>query len=55
MTRWKFARRAIVDQVIGRLKTDASDKPVPMDTALATVLMNWRGKYPYYQIDPTAR
>jgi integrase len=41
--------RAIVDQVIGPLKTDASDKPVPMDTALADVLMEWRGKRPYNQ------
>ena len=41
--------RAIVDQVIGPLKTDASDKPVPMDTALADVLMEWRGKCPYNQ------
>jgi integrase len=41
--------RAIVDQVIGPLKTDASDKPVPMDTALANVLMEWRGKCPFNQ------
>jgi integrase len=41
--------RAIVDQVIGPLKTDASDKPLPMDTALADVLMEWRGKCPYNQ------
>lgn len=41
--------RAIVDQVVGPLKTDASDKPVPMDTALADVLLGWRGKCPYNQ------
>lgn len=41
--------RAIVDQVIGPLKTDASDKPVPMNTPLANVLMEWRGKCPYNQ------
>ncbi len=41
--------RAIVDQVIGPLKTDASDKPVPMDTALANVLIDWRGSCPYNQ------
>src|SRR5664279_363520 len=41
--------RAIVEQVIGPIKTEASDKPVPMDTALANVLMEWRGKCPFNQ------
>jgi excisionase family DNA binding protein len=41
--------RAIVDQVVGPLKTDASGKPVPMNTALADVLLDWRGKCPYNQ------
>jgi integrase len=41
--------RAIVDQVPGPLKTDASDKPVPMDAALAHALLDWRGRCPYNQ------
>jgi integrase len=41
--------RAIVDQVVGPLKTDASGKPMPMNTALADVLLDWRGKCPYNQ------
>jgi integrase len=39
--------RAIVDQVVGGLKTEASGKPVPMDAALAEVLLDWRGRCPY--------
>ena len=34
--------RAIVDGVVGELKTEASRKPVPLDPALAEVLLNWR-------------
>jgi integrase len=41
--------RAIVDQVIGPMKTEASGKPLPMDTALANVLLDWRGRCPYNQ------
>jgi integrase len=39
--------RGIVCQHIGALKTEASRKPVPMDSALAAVLLDWRGRCPY--------
>jgi integrase len=42
--------RAIVDQVVGELKTEASGRTVPMDTALASALLDWRGKCPYNQL-----
>lgn len=41
--------RAIVDQVVGNLKTEASGKAVPMDSALASALLDWRGSCPYNQ------
>jgi integrase len=41
--------RAIVDQVVGNLKTEASGKAVPIDAALAGVLLDWRGRCPYNQ------
>jgi integrase len=41
--------RAIVDQVVGSLKTEASGKAVPIDAALAEVLLDWRGRCPYNQ------
>jgi len=41
--------RAIVDQVVGSLKTEASGKAVPMDAALAGVVLDWRGRCPYNQ------
>jgi integrase len=36
--------RSIVCGVIGRCKTESSQKPVPMDPQLAAVLMAWRGQ-----------
>jgi integrase len=41
--------RAIVDNIVGELKTEASGKPVPIDVALAEALMDWRGRCPYNQ------
>jgi integrase len=41
--------RAIVDQVVGSLKTEASGKALPMDAALAGALLDWRGRCPYNQ------
>ena len=41
--------RAIVDQVIGNLKTEASGKALPMDDALAGALIDWRSRCPYNQ------
>jgi integrase len=42
-------RRAVVCQHIGALKTETSQKPVPLDAALAEVLLDWRGRCPYNQ------
>jgi len=41
--------RGIVRQYIGPMKTEASRKPVPLDTGLADVLTRWRGCCPYNQ------
>ncbi len=41
--------RAVVHQVVGQMKTEASGKPLPMDGALASALLNWRGRCPYNQ------
>jgi integrase len=41
--------RGIVRQHIGEMKTEASRRPVPMDNALADVLIRWRGIAPYNQ------
>ncbi|MFZ0135528.1 MAG: hypothetical protein WAK89_00590 [Candidatus Sulfotelmatobacter sp.] len=39
--------RAIVDGVVGDINTEASRKPVPLDSALAEVLLDWRARTPY--------
>jgi len=39
--------RAVVHQHVGEMKTEASQKPVPMDGALATALLEWSGQTPY--------
>ena len=41
--------RAIVCQHVGPLKTEASQKPVPMDAGLSALLLDWRGRCPYNQ------
>ena len=41
--------RAVVHQYVGEMKTEASQKPVPMDGALAAVLQYWRGQTWYRQ------
>lgn len=43
--------RAIVDGVVGDMKTEASRKPVPLDPALAEVLLDWRGQTTYNRDD----
>jgi len=43
--------RAIVNQVVGPMKTEASQKPLPMDTGVAAVLLDWRRQAPYNQPD----
>src|ERR1700722_2118633 len=42
-------QRGIVRQNIGQMKTEASRKPVPLDSGLADVLVDWRGRCPYNQ------
>jgi len=41
--------RGVVRQHIGRMKTESSRKPIPMDEGLAVVLIRWRGCCPYNQ------
>jgi integrase len=41
--------RGIVRQYIGKMKTEASRKPVPLDLGLGDVLKRWRGIAPYNQ------
>jgi integrase len=41
--------RGIVCQHVGSLKTEASQKPVPMDSGLSAVLLDWRERCPYNQ------
>ncbi|HEX3822344.1 MAG TPA: site-specific integrase [Candidatus Sulfotelmatobacter sp.] len=41
--------RGIVRQNIGQMKTEASRKPVPMESGLADVLTGWRGQCAYNQ------
>jgi integrase len=41
--------RAVVHQHVGEMKTEASQKPVPMDGALATALRDWNKQSPYGQ------
>ncbi len=39
--------RAIVHQHVGEMKTETSQRPVPMDGALAASLVEWSGQTPY--------
>lgn len=41
--------RGIVRQHLGKMKTEESSKPVPMEAVLADVLTNWRGQCAYNQ------
>jgi integrase len=41
--------RAVVHQHVGEMKTEASQKPVPMAGALANALLEWSGQTPYRQ------
>jgi integrase len=40
-------RRSVVHQVIGRCKTEASAKPVPLDSYMAHDLLSWQRETPY--------
>jgi integrase len=41
--------RGVVHQAIGRLKTEASQKPIPLDPDLASALLEWRYLSPFNQ------
>lgn len=41
--------RGVVRQHVGEMKTEASRRPIPMDKALADVLIRWRKIAPYNQ------
>src|SRR5690349_9521708 len=36
-----MARRSIVDQVVGNVKTEASKQPIPIDAFVAEDLLSW--------------
>lgn len=40
-------QRSLVDQVVGRTKTEASQRPLPMDSRIATLLLRWRAVSKY--------
>jgi integrase len=42
-------QRSLVDQVVGRTKTEASQRPLPMDPRIATLLLRWRSLSKYIQ------
>lgn len=44
-----YVTRSIVHQVVGDCKTEASQKPVPLDSFLAYELLGWRRQSPYNQ------
>jgi integrase len=41
--------RGVVHQVVGPLKTEASQKPVPLDQGIADALLEWRAQSPFDQ------
>jgi integrase len=43
--------RSVVHQVVGECKTEASQKPMPLDSFLAQELLTWRSTCPYNQND----
>lgn len=40
-------QRSLVDQVVGRTKTEASQRPLPMDPRIAALLLRWRSVSKY--------
>ena len=38
-------QRSVVDQIVGRVKTEASQRPLPMDPLIATLLTDWRSVF----------
>lgn len=43
--------RSLVSQVLGTMKTEASRKPLPLDSGIAAVLLDWRSRTPFNQAD----
>lgn len=43
--------RSVVSQVLGTMKTEASRKPLPLDSGIAAVLLDWRSRTPFNQSD----
>src|SRR5262249_18996863 len=43
--------RGVVDGVVGTMKTEASRKPIPLDSGLAEVLLDWQGRSEYREND----
>jgi integrase len=43
--------RGIVQQVVGEMKNEASQKAMPMDEAVAAVLLAWNAQSPYNQLE----
>jgi integrase len=41
------ARRSVVDQVVGKVKTETSQKPLPMDSRIAMLLQEWHSASKY--------
>jgi integrase len=39
--------RSLVDQVVGQARTEASQRPLPMDSRIATLLRRWRSSSKY--------
>ena len=42
-------RRSVVDQVVGKLKTEASQRPLPMDVRIAKLLQEWHSVSKYVE------
>ncbi len=42
-------RRSVVDQIVWRVKTEASQRPLPMDPRIATLLHQWRSVSKYVE------
>ena len=40
-------QRSVVDQIVGRVKTEASQRPLPMDPRIAMLLTDWRSVSTY--------
>jgi integrase len=46
-----MARRSVVDQVVGNVKTEASKRPIPIDPFIAEDLLAWYRSTKYSVVD----